>query len=198
MTPADRHITSHDALLIVDVQNDFLPGGALGVAGGDQVIQPINRHIAAFAEAGALVVATRDWHPPDHCSFRAQGGPWPPHCVADTLGAEFAAGLELPDACPIISKGVQPKADAYSGFDGTGLADLLRGRGARRVFVGGLATDYCVRATVLDAIQAGFIAFLLEDSVRAVNVRPGDGAAAIQAMRAAGAQATDLSGWTEG
>ncbi|MBI5135726.1 MAG: nicotinamidase [Nitrospirae bacterium] len=198
MPQPDRHITPHDALLVVDVQNDFLPGGALAVADGNRVVPSLNRHIAAFVKAGALVVATRDWHPPGHGSFTARGGPWPPHCVAGTAGAAFAPGLALPPGCLVVSKGERPDGDAYSGFDGTGLAATLRERGVQRVFVGGLATDYCVQATVLDAIKAGFATFVLSDSVRAVNAHPGDGRAATLAMQSAGAVATDLRGWAGG
>jgi len=178
----------HDALLVVDVQKDFLPGGALGVARGDEVLAPLNRALRAFERAGWPVYASRDWHPANHCSFKARGGPWPPHCVAGTAGAEFADGLALPRAASIISKAVTPDADAYSAFGGTDLALRLRHDGVRRVVVGGLATDYCVLNTVLDARAAGFEVVLLADAVRAVDVRPGDGARALEDMRKAGAR----------
>lgn len=177
-----------DALIAVDVQNDFLPGGALAVAGGDAVIGPLNRCMEEFTRRGLPVFASRDWHPRDHCSFAAQGGPWPPHCVAGTPGAAFAAGLRLPASAEIVSKALRPEADAYSAFQGTELAARLRALGVRRVFVGGLATDYCVRATVLDALAAGFEAVVLADAVRAVDVRPGDGVRALEEMAARGAQ----------
>jgi len=177
-----------DALIVVDVQCDFLPGGALGVAGGDGVLPPLNRYIARFDECGLPVIFTRDWHPPDHCSFRPAGGPWPPHCIAGSAGAAFAPGLDVPPAAHIVSKAVTPEADAYSGFQGTGLEALLRALGCRRLFVGGLATDYCVRATVLDALAAGFSTVLLADAVRAVDAHPGDGKRAEEEMAAAGAQ----------
>jgi nicotinamidase/pyrazinamidase len=164
-----------DALLIVDVQKDFLPGGNLAVPQGDEVVAPLNRCIAAFADAGLPIYATRDWHPADHCSFTPQGGIWPPHCVAGSAGSDFAAGLALPRDVVVISKAARRDADAYSGFEGTDLAQRLRAQGARRVFVGGLATDYCVLNTVRDAIRHGFEVVLLEDAVRAVDVRPGDG-----------------------
>lgn len=177
-----------DALVLVDVQNDFLPGGALAVPGGDAVIPVLNAWIARFRSAGLPVAATRDWHPPDHCSFQAQGGPWPPHCVAESPGADFAAGLVLPADAILISKATRPQAEALSGFRGTGLADRLRALGVGRVFVGGLATDYCVRDTVLDAIAAGFSVVVLTEAVRAVDVHPGDGDCALDAMRRAGAE----------
>lgn len=180
-------IGSGDALIVVDVQCDFLPDGALGVPAGDEVIAPLNRAIEAFTRAGLPVFCSRDWHPPDHCSFKAQGGPWPPHCVAGTGGAEFAPGLRVPPQAAVVSKATTAERDAYSAFEDTGLAAQLRAAGIRRVFVGGLATDYCVRATVLDARRHGLAAVVLRDSVRAVDVRPGDGERAVLEMQAAGA-----------
>lgn len=177
-----------DALLVVDVQCDFLPGGALGVKDGDAVVPVLNRYIARFVAHGLPVVFTRDWHPLEHCSFHAQGGPWPPHCVADTTGAAFAPGLMLPAHAEIVSKATTAIADAYSGFDQTGLAERLRARGVRRVFIGGLATDYCVQATTRDGLAAGFGVFVLDDAIRAVEVQAGDGARAIAAMLAGGAR----------
>ncbi|HEY5718854.1 MAG TPA: nicotinamidase [Gammaproteobacteria bacterium] len=176
-----------DALLVVDVQNDFLPGGALAVAGGDAVIPALNRYIELFGARSLPVYATRDWHPADHCSFRAQGGTWPPHCVQGTHGAEFAPGLRLPAAGRHVAKAIGAGADSYSGFDGTGLAEELHAAGCLRLFVGGLATDYCVLHTVLDGLRAGFQVCLLTDAVRAVELQPGDGDAALERMRAAGA-----------
>ena len=181
-------LRSGDALLLVDIQNDFLPGGALAVAQGDQIIPPLKRLIAEFARLDLTIIATRDWHPPDHCSFRAQGGPWPPHCVAGTLGAQFPAALLLPPGTHIISKATRPEADAYSGFEGTDLLRQLRAAGCTRVYIGGLATDYCVRATALDATAAGLEAIVLTDAVRAVDVQPGDGARALEEMGAHGAR----------
>ncbi|HXF67554.1 MAG TPA: nicotinamidase [Burkholderiales bacterium] len=180
-------LSAHDALLIVDVQNDFLPGGSLAVPGGDEVIAPLNRAIAAARRKGLPVIASRDWHPRDHCSFRTRGGPWPEHCVADSAGAQFAPGLELPPDAIIVSKATREDADAYSAFDGTGLAERLRALGVERLLVGGLATDYCVLNTVRDALKAGFGVLLLTDAIRAVNVEPGDGERAEAEMRAAGA-----------
>ena len=177
-----------DALIVVDLQNDFLPGGTLAVSGGDEVVPVLNRYIEAFAKRNLPVVATRDWHPPDHCSFEAWGGPWPPHCVADSEGAGFAPGLKLPDETLIISKATERHAEAYSGFQGTDLADRLRALGVRRLFVGGLATDYCVEATALDALKERFAVVLLRDAVRAVDVEPGDGKKAVTNMVEQGAQ----------
>lgn len=181
-----------DALLIVDVQADFLPGGSLAVPRGDEVVALLNGYVAAFRQAGLPVLATRDWHPPDHCSFRAQGGPWPPHCVAGSPGAGFAALLELPCAALIVSKATTPDQDAYSGFQGTGLDALLRQAGVGRVFVGGLATDYCVLNTVRDALRLGYRTVLLTDAIRAVDVQAGDGERAIAEMLQAGAVAATL------
>jgi len=179
-----------DALLVVDVQNDFLPRGALGIRGGDAVIAPLNAYIAYFRERGLPVFASRDWHPPDHCSFRAQGGPWPEHCVAGTRGAEFAPALDLPRDAPVVSKATESGRDAYSAFDGTDLDLQLRERGVRRVFIGGLATDYCIRWTALDALAKGYEAVVLVDAVRAVDVHPGDGTRALRSVRKRGVHTT--------
>jgi nicotinamidase/pyrazinamidase len=173
----------HDALIIVDLQNDFLPGGALGVPDGHAVIPALNHCITKFKQACAHIFATRDWHPTNHCSFHARGGPWPPHCIADTGGAAFAATLMLPADALIISKASSSDADAYSGFDRTDLAAHLSARGCRRVFIAGLATDYCVRATALDALREGLQTVVLEDGVRAVNVKPTDGELALMELR---------------
>jgi len=177
-----------DALIAVDVQNDFLPGGSLAVPAGDAVVPAINRYVAAFAARALPVFATRDWHPPNHCSFKAQGGIWPPHCVAATRGAEFASGLALPPTAVIISKAATPEADAYSGFGGTGLAAHLRACRATRLFIGGLATDYCVLNTVRDALAEGYTVLLLADAIRAVEVKAGDGARAQGEMQQLGAR----------
>lgn len=176
-----------DALLIVDVQNDFLPGGSLAVPDGDRVVPELKAWSARFAAAGLPVFATRDWHPPDHCSFVGRGGPWPPHCVAGSRGAEFAPGLALPATAQVVSKAVDAAADAYSGFAGTDLHERLQAFGVHRLFVGGLATDYCVLNTVRDACALGYRVLVLPAAIRAVDVKPGDGTRAIAAMRAAGA-----------
>jgi len=181
-------LTHRDALIVVDVQNDFLPGGSLGVPEGDQVIPVLNRYMDAFTAHHAMVVFTRDWHPADHCSFEAQGGPWPPHCVQHSEGARFAEALRIPDTLLLVSKAASVERDAYSGFEGTRLTDSLRLAGIERVFIGGLATDYCVLKTVLDALKAGFTVYLLQDAIRAVNVNPEDGSKAIDKMVTEGAQ----------
>jgi nicotinamidase/pyrazinamidase len=181
------HLDQTDALLIIDLQVDFLPGGALGVASGHEVVAPINHLIALFRERGLPIVASRDWHPAGHCSFAAQGGPWPPHCVAGTAGAEFTAELALPDDAIVISKADTPAADAYSAFAGTILAAELRARGVGRVTVCGLATDYCVLNTVSDALEEGFDALIVPEAMRAVDAQPGDGRRALDRMVARGA-----------
>ncbi|MDQ7011596.1 MAG: isochorismatase family protein [Mariprofundaceae bacterium] len=176
-----------DALIVVDVQYDFLPGGALAVPGGDETVAPLNRCLAVFSGHGLPVFATRDWHPPDHCSFSPQGGPWPPHCIAGTSGAAFSRELQLPEDVTIISKATEAEKDAYSGFEDTALHDLLGEQQIRRVFIGGLATDYCVKQTVLDACRLGYKTHVLVDAVRAVNVQPNDEDEAFAVMRNAGA-----------
>ncbi len=182
-----------DALIVVDVQNDFLPGGALAVTGGDAVIAPLNCLSGKFAATGLALIFSRDWHPPDHCSFSENGGTWPRHCVAGTHGAEFPGALAIPDSASIVSKATEAGEESYSALQGTGLAATLRDQGVRRVFVGGLATDYCIRATVLDLLDAGFATILLLDAVRAVDVKPGGGENAIREMSAAGAVLTRTS-----
>lgn len=181
-----------DALIVVDVQNDFLPGGALGVPDGDQVVPVINEYLRCFERHGLPIFATRDWHPADHCSFQAAGGPWPPHCVAGTSGAGFPPELALPPSAQVISKAMTRDADAYSGFAGTDLATRLRQAGVSRLFVGGLTTDYCVLNTVKEAIMEGYTTILLADAVRAVNVKPGDDAMAIAEMQRLGATTARL------
>ncbi len=176
-----------DALIVVDVQNDFLPGGSLAVPDGDAVIPVLNQYIRLFTERGLPVFATREMHPPNHASFKSEGGLWPPHCVPGTHGAEFASGLQLPAGVDIISKANQPELDVYSGFQATDLTKKLKKLKVKRLWIGGLATDYCVLYTVLDALRLGFEVFVLEDAVRAVDVRPDDGAKAIQEMRDHGA-----------
>jgi nicotinamidase-related amidase len=178
-----------DALIIVDVQNDFLPGGRLAVNRGDEVVPALNRYIAGFVREGLPIVATRDWHPPNHCSFQGQGGRWPTHCVRETAGAAFAPSLRLPSSALIISKGTAPDQEAYSGFEGTDLEARLRETSVGRVYVGGLATDYCVLNTVKDALQKGFAVRLLTDAIRAVNAHLEDGRRAVDEMVRLGAVA---------
>jgi nicotinamidase/pyrazinamidase len=180
-------LSASDALLIVDVQMDFCPGGALPVALGDQVVPVLNRWIDTARQGGAAIVASRDWHPPGHVSFRARGGPWPVHCVQDTPGAAFAPDLRLPEGAIIVSKGTDVDRDNYSPFAETALAETLRRKGVRRVWVGGLAQDVCVRSAVLDALQEGFEVHVIEEATRAVNVKPDDGRRALDEMRAHGA-----------
>ncbi len=184
----DREPHPGDALIVVDVQRDFLPGGSLAVPCGDAVIPILNQYAREFSRRRLPVFATRDWHPQDHCSFAARGGRWPPHCVAGTPGADFPATLVLPPETEVVSKGMSPGADAYSGFEGTHLATRLAELGCKRLFIGGLATDYCVRATVRDALAAGFEVVILEDAVRAVDVKPGDGQRALAELAAQGAE----------
>ncbi len=176
-----------DALLIVDVQNDFLPSGRLPVPQGDEVICVLNAYIRQFTAQALPVYATRDWHPPEHCSFDFRGGPWPLHCVAKTPGAAFAPPLELPSDGVVISKAEDRDKEAYSGFEGTDLEKRLRKAGVERLFVGGLATDYCVLNTVIDGLHAGFHVFLLENAIRAVDANPGDGERARATMLGQGA-----------
>lgn len=168
------------ALILTDVQHDFLPGGALAVEGGDHVIAPL---LARIGDAG-LVVATRDFHPPNHCSFYARGGPWPAHCVIGTPGAAIHPEIDSV-AHLIISKGSDPEQEQYSAFE-AGLGSMLAARGIRKLIIGGLATDYCVRATSLAARSAGFDVQVVHDAVRAVDVEPGDGERALDEMRSAG------------
>ena len=181
-----------DALIIVDVQNDFCLGGALAVKGGDEVVPVLNRVIEKFAAAGLPIFATRDWHPEKTSHFKAYGGLWPVHCVQGTRGAEFHPGLHLNKDVIVVSAGMLPTEEGYSGFQatdasGSGLAELLRRKGVEGLFVGGLATDYCVKHTVLDGLKEGFKVMLLIDAIRAVEVNPGDGERAIDDMVRAGA-----------
>jgi nicotinamidase/pyrazinamidase len=187
-----------DALLIVDFQNDFTPGGALPVPGGDEIGPTLN----AIADRFDLVVATRDWHPPDHGSFvgvdvdpaRWEGidppGIWPPHCIQGTAGAELHPSLDRTQVDVVVDKAQDPNTQGYSSFHGGNLADVLRERGVDCVFVAGLATDYCVKNTVLDARRLGFKATVVEDAVRGIDVEPGDSDRALEEMRHAGAAFT--------
>ena len=175
-----------EALLIVDFQNDFTPGGALGVAEGDTIAARINE-LAASGRYD-LVIATRDWHPADHGSFAERGGPWPVHCVADSPGAQLHPALNQSAIHKIIDKGTDPATEGYSAFEGTGLAELLHDRGITKVTVVGLATDYCVKNSALDALREGFEVEIDTDAMRGVNVNPGDDEAAISAMLSAGAK----------
>jgi len=181
-------IENSDALLITDIQMDFLPGGALPVEGGDGIIPVLNDYIKRFEAGKAPVLASRDWHPSNHISFRSQGGLWPPHCVQQTPGAKFSPDLNLPKDTVIISKATNPEIEAYSAFDGTSLAHELRACGVKRLFIGGLATDYCVVNSVLDACKLGFETMVLTDATLGINVKPGDVDRAIDTMIKNGAQ----------
>lgn len=189
----DVFIRPGDALSVTDVQNDFLPGGALGVPDGDGIIPSLNRIIALFLKDSLPVFFTRDWHPPDHCSFQSQGGPWPPHCVRDTPGADFSSELSIPASAVIISKGTQKDSEQYSTFYGRDAAghrqsDLMKKIGVRRIFIAGLATDYCVLNSVKDALAEGYEVYVIADAVCAVNIHPGDGRRAVEEMVRGGAK----------
>ncbi|MSP40298.1 MAG: bifunctional nicotinamidase/pyrazinamidase [Deltaproteobacteria bacterium] len=180
------------ALVIVDVQNDFCPGGALAVADGDQVVPALNGYIERFVEAGLPIFVSRDWHPLVTRHFKIHGGQWPVHCVQGSFGAEFHSALKLVGGTTIVSKGMAADADSYSAFDsvdvcGIGLVELLRAAHATKIFVGGLATDYCVKQTVLDGLKLGFAVALLEDCIRGVDLAPGDSHRAVAEMVGAGA-----------
>jgi nicotinamidase/pyrazinamidase len=177
-----------DALIIVDYQNDFLPGGSLPVPEANEIVGVLNRMVLLFQQEALPLFATRDWHPPDHISFKAQGGPWPPHCVAGSGGASFAPELNLSRDTKIISKGTRREAEAYSGFEGTNLEQMLKDLEIERIFVGGVATDYCVLNTVKDAAARGFRVVLLQDAVRGVNAAPDDSDRAIAFMKSIGVQ----------
>lgn len=187
------HPQPGDVLLVTDIQNDFLPGGRLAVRGGDEVVPMLNRYIEAFVARGLPVFATRDWHPPRHCSFHEQGGPWPEHCVAGSEGAAFSSALELPPDTTVISKATERDREAYSSFQGTDLDAHLKAAGIRRVFIGGLTTDYCVLNSVRDAHRFGYDVYVLDDAVRAVDVRPGDGERALAEMSSLGAHRVTLN-----
>ncbi len=175
------------ALLLVHIQNDFCPGGTLAVPGADAILPAANASIRMFYGRKFPILATRDWHPANHCSFKTQGGPWPAHCVQGSRGAQFHPDLVLPPGTLVISSATDPKREAYSGFDGTTLEEHLRDLKVDTVFVAGLATDYCVKETVLSGCKLGFKVVLLEDAIRGIDVAPKDSEKAIAEMRAAGA-----------
>lgn len=197
------------ALLIVDLQNDFCPGGALAVPGGDQVVEPLNRLARLFANQGLPVLASRDWHPPITKHFKEYGGLWPPHCVQGSPGAAFHPGLQLPQGSVILSKGTDPAKDSYSSFeamtdDGFSLQELLISLKVKQLYIGGLATDYCVRTTALDALKLGFEVTVISDAIAGVDLKPGDSELALEEISLAGAefslveQIADESGLTTG
>jgi nicotinamidase/pyrazinamidase len=174
------------ALLIIDFQNDFTSGGALEVRRGDEIAEPVKRLAGEFDQ----IFATRDWHPPDHASFETEGGPWPVHCVQGTHGAELHPAMRDIEVEAIVDVGVERDDEGYSGFEKSKLADLLHARGIDEVAVVGLATDYCVRASAIDACREGFDTTVATDAIRAVEVEPGDGERALEDMRRAGARLT--------
>ena len=186
-----------DALLLVDMQNDFCPGGALAVPEGDRIVPIANWYARLFERRGLPVFASRDWHPAETTHFQAWGGPWPPHCVQGTKGAAFQPRLSLPDEAVVVSKGMDPEQDAYSAFQaetaaGTPLGQELKARGVQRLFVGGLATDYCVKASVLDALEQGLQVFVLEDAIKGIDLSAGDVHRAVEEMEEHGARTATL------
>jgi len=181
-----------DALVVVDVQYDFLPGGALAVPSSNEILPVLNSYIQIFEKRRLPIYMTRDWHPVNHCSFKEYGGPWPAHCVAGTRGAAFSDELKFASAATIVSKATTPERECYSDFGTTNFEANLRAAGVSRLFVGGLATDYCVLNTVKDALALGFTSFLLRDAIRAVNVQPDDGLKAEQEMIRLGASPIEL------
>lgn len=186
------------ALIVVDIQNDFCSGGALGIPNGESVIPELNRWVRAFRGAALPVAYSRDWHPSDHCSFTAQGGPWPPHCIRGSKGAEFRKDLVVDGA--LFCKAFEADRDAYSAFqarkqeagdgelENVALPDWLRSKGIRQLYIGGLATDYCVKHTALDALRGQFRVTIIGGAVRGVDVRPGDSERAIEEVKQAGAE----------
>ena len=193
MNPEPR-TPGHSALIVVDVQRDFCPGGALPAASGDAIVPAINRHLDDARARGMLVYASRDWHPAITTHFQAQGGPWPPHCVQGTHGAQFHPALALPADAIVVSKGMDPDRPGYSAFDGRTpddrtLADDLRRRHVDHVYVAGIATEYCVKQTVLDARKNGFRVSVLRDAI--AGIQPDDADRAVREMEQAGAQIDD-------
>ncbi|HAO93839.1 MAG: nicotinamidase [Deltaproteobacteria bacterium GWC2_56_8] len=185
------------ALVIVDLQNDFCPGGALPIPEGDGIVPVVKRYLDLFMAAGVPVFFTRDWHPARTVHFKEFGGLWPPHCIQETEGARFHPGLKIPADAVIITKGESPEGDSYSGFDGhdaVGLdfEDSLKGRGITHIYIGGLATDYCVKATALDGLGRGFKVTVLLDAIRGVDANPGDSETALEDMMAKGADTSTV------
>ena len=190
-------VAKSDALLITDIQNDFLPGGALPVLGGDEIIPVLNVYAKRFEEVGAVIFASKDWHPPNHCSFKQQGGLWPSHCVQDSKGARFSPLLKLPENTTVVFKATDPMRESYSVFDGTIFESELKERDVKRVFIGGLATDYCVLNTTLDARKLGYETVVLIDAVRGINLELGDVDRAIEKMLKAGAEQATTSNFPD-
>lgn len=190
-------LSKNDALIVTDIQIDFLPGGALPVPEGDQVIPLLNEYISIFKNLNLKIFSTRDWHPLNHISFKAQGGPWPPHCVQKSDGAKFSPLLKLPNNVIVISKATNPLKEAYSSFEGTELEQELRKSEVSRIFVGGFATDYCVKNTVLDGLTLGFAAVFLIDASRGIDVKDGDVESAVREMTKNGAEQATLEDFPE-
>ncbi|MEJ2722227.1 MAG: isochorismatase family protein [bacterium] len=180
------------ALLLVDLQNDFFPGGALPAPDGDAIVAPVNQLIEVFQQGELPIFATRDWHPRNHCSFEARGGPWPPHCIQGTPGADFNPRVNLPANATVISKAQSPERDAYSGFDGTDLAWRLEALDVSDVVVGGLVTEICVKNTVVDALKRRFGVTVVREAVSGVDVHPGDSKKALEAMEEKGARIVSI------
>lgn len=180
------------ALLVVDVQNDFCPGGALGIRNGDKIIPILNKYIGDFKKKKLPILVTRDWHPKVTKHFKQYGGPWPKHCVQKTKGAEFHSNLKIPKEAIILSKGMDPEKDSYSAFQAVDhnnreLPMLLKILGITELYIGGLATDYCVKYTTLDALRAGLKVYVLVDAIKGVDITPLDSAESIKEMVANGA-----------
>jgi nicotinamidase/pyrazinamidase len=182
-----------DALVIADIQMDFLPGGALPVVDGDEIIPVLNEYARRFEDSKAHVFASRDWHPSNHISFKARGGPWPPHCIQKTEGAKFSPDLKLPNHIIVISKATNPDNESYSVFDGTNFAHELKMCETKRLFIGGLATDYCVVNTALDALKLGYETVVLMDATLGINMQPGDVDKAVETMQKAGAKLATMA-----
>lgn len=191
------YISKKDALLVTDIQNDFLSGGALPVSNGNEIIPILNDYINLFKSANARIFATRDWHPPNHVSFKEFGGLWPIHCVQNSEGAKFHSDLKLPSDVTIISKATDPQHEAYSSFNGTNLAEELEKNSINRIFIGGLTTDYCIRYSVLDGLAAGFSMFVLSDAIRGINAKPDDSQKAIEEMQQKGARIITVDDFAE-
>ncbi|MDZ7860373.1 MAG: nicotinamidase [Candidatus Krumholzibacteriota bacterium] len=186
MTSIEETLHSGDAVIVVDVQRDFCPGGALAIEDSDKIVPILNRWIETAIAKGAPVYVSRDWHPVNHISFKQRGGPWPPHCVQDSDGARFHPDLRVPESAIKVTKGVRFDQDQNSAFDKTGLAEQLRYDGVKRLFIGGLAEDVCVLATVLDGCKEGFEVVLISDATRPVTITGGEEAR--KQMHAAGAR----------
>ncbi|MDK2741623.1 MAG: isochorismatase family protein [Nitrospira sp. BO4] len=187
MTPTTISLTPSDALLLTDIQKDFLPRGALGIRDGDEIIPILEHYVCRFAACGLSIFLTRDWHPPDHCSFVSQGGPWPTHCVAGSPGALPPSSFVTPSSAVIIYKAIDRDQEAYSAFHNTSLDRHLRALHVQRLFIGGLATDYCVLHSVKNARTLGYDVCLLMDGIKAVNLQPDDGHLAEEVMISLGA-----------